>query len=236
MQKGASSMISTNKKIFFIIPAYNEGKSISRVVGELKRAGYENIVVIDDGSDDNTYAEAKRLGVFALQHVINRGQGAALKTGIDFALQEGADILVTFDSDGQHRAEDLDAMLAPVIKGEVDVTLGSRFINKTKMPLKRKILLKGSVIVQWLFYGVNLSDAHNGFRVMSRDAAKKIRIESDRMEHASEIVEEIVNRRLRYKEVPVIIRYTDYSLKKGHGSFFQALKVLFKMIIRKLMS
>ncbi len=222
------------KKIFFVIPAYNEGKSIAKVVRGLQKAGYHEIAVIDDGSADDTYSQAESCGAYALRHIINRGQGASLKTGIDFALKKKADVIVTFDSDGQHRVEDLPAMLKPVLDGEVDVTLGSRFLIKSKMPLGRRILLKGSVIVQWLFYGVMLSDAHNGFRVLNKRAARLIKIDSDRMEHASEIVEEIAKRELRYREVPVVIRYTDYSLAKGHGSFSQALKVLFKMLFRKL--
>jgi glycosyltransferase involved in cell wall biosynthesis len=223
-----------DKKIFFVIPAYNEGKSIGRVIAELKRAGYNNIVVIDDSSKDNTFAEANKHGIIVLQHMINRGQGAALRTGIDYALRAGAEFIVTFDSDGQHRVEDLPAMLKPVVSGDVDVTIGSRFLRRTNMPLGRKILLKGSVLVQWFFYGVKLSDAHNGYRVMSRKAAQMIQIDSDRMEHASEIVEEIVKKKIKYKEVPVIIRYTGYSLRKGEASFFGALRILFKMIIRRL--
>jgi glycosyltransferase involved in cell wall biosynthesis len=223
------------KKIFFVIPAYNEEKSIVKVVVGLKKAGYSNIVVIDDGSSDNTFEEAKKQGVAVLKHVINRGQGASLKTGIEYALKHGAEFIVTFDSDGQHRIEDLPAMLEPVIRGEVDVTLGSRFLTKTDMPLGRKILLKGSVLVQWLFYGVRLSDAHNGFRVLNRKAAQQIRIDSDRMEHASEILEEIVRKRIRYREVPVIIRYTDYSLKKGQASFKGAFKIFFKMFMKRLL-
>jgi glycosyltransferase involved in cell wall biosynthesis len=222
------------KKIFFVIPAYNEGKSIGRVVGELKRAGYDNIIVVDDGSKDNTYAEAKKRKINALKHIINRGQGAALRTGINYALRNGADAIVTFDSDGQHRIEDLPAMLSPVLKGEVDVTLGSRFLKKTSVPLDRKILLKGSILVQKVFYGINLTDAHNGFRVLSRKAAQQIRIDSDRMEHASEIVEEIMKKKIKYKEVPVEIRYTGYSMRKGQGSFKGALKIFFKMIMRKI--
>jgi len=224
----------TDKKIFFVIPAYNEGKSIGRVVNELKKAGYNNIIVIDDGSKDNTYAEAKKRKAIVLKHIINRGQGAALRTGIDYALKNGADFIVTFDSDGQHRIEDLEAMLGPVVKGEVDVTLGSRFLKKTDMPLSRKILLKGSILVQWVFYGVKLSDAHNGYRVLSRRAAEQIRIDSDRMEHASEIVEEIMKKKIKYKEVPVVIRYSGYSMKKGEASFFGAIKILFKMVIRRI--
>lgn len=224
----------TDKKIFFVIPAFNEGKSIGRVVNELKKAGYNNIIVIDDGSKDNTYAEAKKRKAIVLKHIINRGQGAALRTGIDYALKNGAEFIVTFDSDGQHRIEDLEAMLGPVVKGEVDVTLGSRFLKKTDMPLSRKILLKGSILVQWVFYGVKLSDAHNGYRVLSRRAAEQIRIDSDRMEHASEIVEEIMKKKIKYKEVPVIIRYSGYSMKKGEASFFGAVKILFKMVIRRI--
>ena len=224
----------TDKKIFFVIPAYNEGKSIGRVVNELKKAGYNNIIVIDDGSKDNTYAEAKKRKAIVLKHIINRGQGASLRTGIDYALKNGAGIIVTFDSDGQHRIEDLEAMLGPVVKGEVDVTLGSRFLKKTNMPLSRKILLKGSILVQWVFYGVKLSDAHNGYRVLSRRAAEQIRIDSDRMEHASEIVEEIMKKKIKYKEVPVVIRYSGYSMKKGEASFFGAIKILFKMVIRRI--
>jgi glycosyltransferase involved in cell wall biosynthesis len=224
----------TDKKIFFVIPAFNEGKSTGRVVNELKKAGYNNIIVIDDGSKDNTYAEAKKRKAIVLKHIINRGQGASLRTGIDYALKNGAGIIVTFDSDGQHRIEDLEAMLGPVVKGEVDVTLGSRFLKKTNMPLSRKILLKGSILVQWVFYGVKLSDAHNGYRVLSRRAAEQIRIDSDRMEHASEIVEEIMKKKIKYKEVPVVIRYSGYSMKKGEASFFGAIKILFKMVIRRI--
>ena len=223
------------KKIWFVIPAYNEEKSIRRVVKELKISGYKDIIVIDDCSKDNTNKEAAKQGVVVLKHVVNRGQGAALRTGTDYALKKGAEFIVHFDSDGQHRVEDLPAMLRPVVKGRVDVSLGSRFLRKTQMPFSRRFLLKGSVLVQWMFYGVKLTDAHNGFRVLSRKAAQQIRINSDRMEHASEIVEEIVKKKIKYKEVPVTIRYTGYSMKKGEGSFFGALKILFKMIMRRLM-
>lgn len=224
------------KKIWFVIPAFNEEKSIARVIKELKRAGYKYIVVIDDCSSDNTYKEASKQNIVVLKHIINRGQGAALRTGIDYALKKGAEYIVTFDSDGQHRIEDLSAMLKPVINGKVGVTLGSRFLRKTHMPFSRRFLLKGSVLVQWFFYGVKLSDAHNGFRVLNRSAAQKIRIDSDRMEHASEIVEEIVKKGIKYKEIPVTIRYTGYSMRKGEGSFFGAVKILFKMVMKRLVS
>jgi polyprenyl-phospho-N-acetylgalactosaminyl synthase len=227
-------LMKAQHKIFFVIPAFNEGKKIAAVVKDLQKAGYKNIVVIDDGSADNTYEVCSKLKVHLLKHVINRGQGAALKTGIDYALLHGADIIVTFDSDGQHRVEDVPAMTNPIIDGKAEVTLGSRFLRKTHMPFSRRVLLKGSVLVQWIFYGVKLSDAHNGLRALHKSAAEKIKIRSDRMEHASEIVEEIISKKIKYIEVPVIIKYTDYSQAKGHGSFIGAVKVLIRMILRRI--
>jgi glycosyltransferase involved in cell wall biosynthesis len=222
-------------KLFIVIAAYNEEKSISKVISSLKDAGHNNIVVVDDGSKDNTYSILKKSGVHALKHIVNRGQGASLKTGIDYALKEGADIIVTFDADGQHRVEDIPAMIKPIMDKKCDATIGSRFLKKTKMPLMRRMTLKIGVLIMWLFYGVKMTDAHNGFRAFSRDAAKKIEITSDRMEHASQIIEEIYKKKIKYKEVPVIINYTDYSMNKGQGGVRQAVKVFGRMFLRKLL-
>lgn len=221
-------------RTFIVIAAYNEGKSISKVIAGLKKAGYNNIVVVDDGSKDNTYDVALNAGATVLQHVVNRGQGAALKTGIDYSLLNGAELVVTFDADGQHRVEDLKAMIAPVKSGKFDVALGSRFLRSTKMPFFRKLTLKIAIFIVWFFYGVKMTDAHNGFRVMSRKAAKMINISSDKMEHASQIVEEIHRKGLKYKEVPITILYTDYALQHGHGGIGQALSVFGRMLLRRI--
>ena len=222
--------------VFIVIAAYNESKSISLVIERLTKAGYTNIVVTDDGSKDTTYDIIANLPVYALRHRVNRGQGAALKTGIDFALLKDAKYIVTFDADGQHRVEDLEAMITPVAKGNCEITLGSRFLKKSvKLPFAVLLRLKIGIIVQYLFYGLLLTDAHNGFRCFSRIAAQRIKIRSNRMEHASEIVEEIKKKDIRYKEVPVIIIYTKEIMQKGHGSFFGGIKILIKMILHKLM-
>jgi len=223
------------KNIFIVIAAYNEGKSIKHVLSGLKKAGYKNIVVVDDGSRDNTFDIVSQEGVFALRHVVNRGQGAALKTGIEFALRNGAKYIVTFDADGQHRVEDLPVMLKPIMNGECEVTLGSRFLRKVEMPWFRRFTLKIAILVIWIFYGVKMTDAHNGLRVMSRKAAQQITITSDRMEHASQIVEEINKKKIRYKEIPVVIQYTQYTLQHGTGSFLQAIKVFTRMILRRIL-
>ena len=219
--------------MWIVIAAYNEEHSIANVIRSLKSAGYGNIVVTDDGSRDKTFGVASKLTPHALRHVINRGQGAALKTGIDYSIGNGAKVIVTFDADGQHRVEDLPAMIGPVASGKVDITLGSRFLKeKSDIPLIRKLFLKGGVLMIWLLYGVKLTDAHNGFRAMSCKAAKAIEIKADRMEHASEIIDEIKKKRLRYREVPVVINYTEYSKARGQSSW-NAFRILYKMILHK---
>ncbi len=226
------------KSVFIVIAAFNEEHSVPKVIRELHKAGYNNIVVVDDGSKDKTREAALDAGATVLQHVVNRGQGAALQTGIDYALEQDADIIVTFDADGQHRVEDIPAMVKPVESGKYDVTFGSRFLtkqSKENVPLLRKLYLKAGILVLLLFYGVRMTDAHNGFRALSREAAKKIRITADRMAHASEIVEEVHHLNLKYKEIPVIIRYTEETLKKGHGSFREGCRILYTMIVKKFL-
>lgn len=220
--------------IFIVIPAFNEEKTISNVISGLLATGYTNIVVIDDCSQDNTYPIASKFPVHLLRHSVNRGQGAALQTGIEFSLQNGADIIITFDSDGQHCIEDIPAMLEPIIKKETDITIGSRFLKDSAVPLFRKFLLKGSILVMFFFYGIKMTDAHNGLRAISRNAAEKIGITCDRMAHASEIIETIHKKRIKFKEIPVTINYNKETIKKGHGSYRGAIKILATMALKKI--
>src|SRR5258708_5146103 len=117
--------------LWIVVPAYNEGKRIGETLRPLTERGYRNIVVVDDGSRDNTGDAAMKAGAWVARHIINCGQGAALQTGIDFALRRGASVIVTFDADGQHDADEIPSVIAPVIKGDADVALGSRFLGKT---------------------------------------------------------------------------------------------------------
>lgn len=214
---------------FVVIAAYNEASVIEGVVREVVGV-YQHVVVVDDGSRDGTFEAARRATPFVLRHPLNCGQGAALQTGIDFALARGAVVIVTFDADGQHRVEDIAAMIAPIQRGECDVTLGSRFLGSTiDMPFKRRVALKLAVLFTRWVNRIDVTDAHNGFRAFSRRAAAKIRIRMDRMAHASEIMDQIRIHRLAYREVPVQIRYTEYSLKKG-----QSLRGAFKILVHYL--
>ncbi|MFC1729995.1 glycosyltransferase family 2 protein [candidate division KSB1 bacterium] len=226
--------------VFVVIAAYDEGKSIGNVLKGLIPKDYE-IVVVDDCSKDNTFNIVENIArknkkVHLLRHIVNRGQGAALKTGIDYSLAKKAKIIVTFDADGQHQADEIKDIIRPVQAGEVDAALGSRFLNrKSNVPFFKKLALKGGTIFTKIISGIKLTDAHNGFRALSREAAKKIKITQDRMEHASEIVEEIHKKRIKYKEVPVTIKYTKYSKAKGQGAL-NAFKIAFRFIFKKLTS
>ncbi len=221
-------------EIFIVTAARNEEKQIAYVLKGLRRKGYNNIVVVDDGSADDTAAIARKGNAHVLQHVINRGQGAALRTGIDYALLHHADIIVTFDADGQHDPNEIKDMIEPIINGECQVTLGSRFLGKSpNIPWIKKIMLKGGILFTYLVSGIKLTDAHNGFRALSRSAAQMIEIRQDRMEHASEIVEEIHKKQISYKEVPVTIRYTRYSIQHGQSPF-ASFKIAFNLLVRKL--
>jgi glycosyltransferase involved in cell wall biosynthesis len=216
--------------IFIVVPAYNEARAIGTVVTNLMSAGWRNVLVIDDGSSDETRAAARAAGALVLTHVINRGQGAALQTGISYALQRGAEVIVTFDSDGQHRVEDLEGLIAPILDQTADVALGSRFLGSTeKIPWSRKLLLRAAVWFTRFTSGLRVTDAHNGLRAFSRNAAARIHIDLDRMAHASELIDQVARGRMRFVEVPVHIRYSDYSRRKGQSSL-GAFRVLFDYI------
>lgn len=220
--------------VWVVIAAYNEEQKIASVIDSLHKEQYTHIIVVDDGSADRTGDVAADAGATVLTHCINRGQGAALKTGIVYALKQCAEYVVTFDADGQHHADEIHALLEPLNKGEADVCLGSRFLdNTTNVSWHRRILLKTGAAIIWLFYGIHLTDSHNGFRAFKGDAIKKLELKADRMEHASEILEQIVIQKLKYKEVPVTITYTDYSLKKGQSSL-AAVEILWDMIKNKM--
>lgn len=201
-----------------MIAAYDEGVKIAEVVTEL-RTRFEHVVVVDDGSHDDTADRAHAAGAIVLEHVVNRGQGAALQTGIAYALTRGAAVIVTFDADGQHQMSDIPAMVRPILSGEAEICLGSRFLKDADaVPWARRLLLSAAVVFTRLTSGVRLTDAHNGFRAFSAKAASRLDITLDRMAHASEIIDQIRQSGLTFREVPVRIRYTDYSRGKGQRS------------------
>jgi polyprenyl-phospho-N-acetylgalactosaminyl synthase len=207
--------VENSKSIWVVVPAYNEAAVIAQVVGELVRCGYD-VVVIDDGSTDATGAKAAVAGATVVAHPINLGQGAALQTGLQFALLQGADYIVTFDADGQHRSGEVDRLLESLVNAKADFALGSRFLGTSiAMPALRRILLKAATWFTCVTTGLRVSDTHNGLRAMTRRGATAITLRQNRMAHASELLDQIARSGLGYVEVPVTIEYSPYSLAKG---------------------
>jgi len=221
------------QKAALIIPVYNEGSVIRDVVKHAKKS-FTNIVCVNDGSQDNTREEILRSGAYLVDHPINMGQGAALQTGIEFALTLDVEYFVTFDADGQHRIEDVKTMLERISKGDVDIVLGSRFLGSAVgIKTSKKVLLKVATRFSNVLSGVKLTDTHNGLRVFNRHVAETMQITMPDMAHASEILDIIARQKYRYVEVPVVIEYTEYSRAKGQA-MINAVNIGFDAVLRKI--
>lgn len=224
-------------KLSIIVPAYNEASTIGHVIEQVRGVdlpGVEKeIIVVNDGSSDRTVEIARSKGAVVIQHIINRGLGGALGTGIEAALRRGADILVTCDADGQHSPDDIRKVVEPIRMGQAGVVIGSRMLETGGMPWTRRIANRMANLVTLVLFGIRTTDSQSGLRAFSRSAAKQIRIRTNTYEVSSEICGEIGRHRLRFMEVPIQAIYTDYSLSKGQG-FTVGLKTLFRLILTKL--
>jgi polyprenyl-phospho-N-acetylgalactosaminyl synthase len=216
-----------------VVPAYNEALIVGKVVRELAELGYR-VVVVDDASTDGTSQAVGDLPITLLRHPINLGQGAALQTGIDWALRLGPESVVTFDSDGQHCSGDIVTLLRALRDEGADVALGSRFLGQAvDLPTSRRLILKGGILFTRLTTGLNLTDVHNGLRAFTARTLGDLRITQNRMAHASEILEYVADRKLRFVEVPCTIKYTDYSVRKGQRPS-GAVDIVYDLIVRSL--
>lgn len=214
-----------------MIPLYNDGTMITEVVGSLL-PHFANIVCVDDGSNDDGAAKARAAGASVVTHPINLGQGAALQTGFEYALERGARYVVTFDADGQHRAEDARLMIDRAREEDLAIVFGSRFLDdRTKPGFLKKIVLKTAVLVTNWTTNTRLTDAHNGLRVIRNDALRQVRLRQDRMAHGTEIIVQLGRTNLPYAEQPVEVLYTKYSKAKGQ-SLLNSVNILIDLIIR----
>jgi len=219
--------------VWVVIAAYNEARVIERVIADVRHCGF-SAVLVDDGSSDATAEVAERVGAVVVRHPVNLGQGAALQTGIEFALRKGADVIVTFDADGQHRATDIAGLVDALARHSVDYALGSRFLGgATDLPPVRRRLLKAATWFTRITSGLSLTDTHNGLRAMTRRGASAIRLRQNRMAHASEFLYQIAASELKYVEVPVTIEYSAYSLAMGQ-KLGDALSILVDLLARRL--
>ncbi len=210
-----------------VIPAFNESRVIRGVVDAVARTG-GHVVVVDDCSRDGTFESLQGSHAHRLRHPVNLGQGAALQSGITYALDCGAEFVVTFDADGQHDPREIISMVEALKSANVDIVLGSRFVAGGRgvgMSGGRRLLLKAATLFTRITTGLRLTDTHNGFRAMTRRAAQNICITQNRMAHASQILTQIADAHLKYLEYPVTVTYSAYSMEKGQraGNAFNIL-------------
>ncbi len=220
-------------KVFCVIPAYYEEKNIAKVIQKVLDY-VDFLVVIDDGSKDQTYNEAIKIKsekLKVLRHPINLGQGASLQTGNEYAIQQGADIIIHFDADGQFLAEEIKKVINPIIEEKADIVFGSRFLEiKSDIPrFKKNIIMPMAKIFNYVFFGIKTSDPQSGFRAMKAEIAKKIKIENNRMAHCTEILAKAHKHKLKIKEVSITVLYEEFGQKFSGG-----LKIIKDLIFKKI--
>ncbi|WP_202862335.1 glycosyltransferase family 2 protein [Antricoccus suffuscus] len=209
-----------NLDTWIMVPAYNEATVVRKVIEDLLRT-FPKVVVVDDGSADATVDEVRATDARVVCHPMNLGAGAARQTAIEFALRDRrAQYFVTFDADGQHRADDASEMVQFMRENPVDILLGSRFLGAEAigMSKSKKLLLSAGRVFERFQSGIALTDAHNGLRAFRRNFAQTVKLSMADMAYASELLSLIANSGLPYGEFPVTIDYSDYSKAKGQRS------------------
>ena len=216
---------------WLVIPLYNEAQVVRDVIEEARRT-FPRIVAVDDGSRDDSAARAESAGALVVRHPVNLGQGAALQTGISYVLERtDARYLITFDADGQHSVADAAAMAAAARDEDLAIVLGSRFLEgPSPVGRLKRLVLATAAVVASRTTGMHLTDAHNGLRLLRRDAAEHLNLRQNRMAHASEIIRQLGATGLPWREFPVHIAYTAYSKAKGQ-SLLNSVNILVDLIV-----
>ena len=219
-------------KVGILITAYNEEPRIKKVLDKIKN---KNVILVNDGSTDKTENIIDSYkNVIKISYKKNKGKGYALRKGLSYAKRNNFDQLILMDADGQHNPSEIKKFIKKLDEG-YDFVSGSRFIkNNSNIPVGRKLILFGGKLIEKVLIGINLTDAHNGYRAMGKNAIKKIKINENRMAYASELMFEVIHNDLKYTEVPVKIKYTKETLSKGTGSLLTGFKILFRLIGLKI--
>jgi len=233
--KEAIELFKRLLKTYVVVPAYNEEKTIGNVLRELLQYFKgEEIVVVNDGSRDKTREVAQEKGVVVLTHLVNRGLGGALGTGIRYALLKGAELILTFDADGQHLVDDALRVMKPVAEGKADFAVGSRLKGDvSEMPFVKRF---GNFVLDFItavFAKKYVSDSQSGLRCLNRECASKIKITCDRYAVSSEIIIEASKNGCRIVEVPIKAVYTEYSKKKG-TNILEGVKIAFNLLLDRM--
>lgn len=224
-------MLAPRTDTWLVIPLFNEAEVIGDVIRDARKL-FPNVVCVDDGSTDDSAHQAVAAGAYVVRHPINLGQGAALQTGIDYVIQfTDAEYIVTFDADGQHDPADALAMTKRADADDLSIIYGSRFLEGTvDIGFMKRLVLKTAALVTRWRTGLKLTDAHNGLRLLRRDAGESLQMQQDRMAHASEIINLLAKTDLPWAEMPVHIRYTDYSRAKGQ-SLLNSVNILVELVM-----
>jgi len=226
--------MSKYQDVAIIVPVYNEGQVVAEVVNEVASI-FPNIICINDGSADNSAEEVGKTPAVLIDHPINLGQGAAIQTGIEYALANPKiQYFVTFDADGQHNIKDVPVMLDHLKNKQLDIVIGSRFMGiiHNISPVKKAFLVLAHIFSAF-DSGINLSDPHIGLRVFNRKFAEGLNITMPDFEHASEIVHRIKEGNYAYGEMPVSVTYTDYSKAKGQP-MLNAVNITFDLLLNRI--
>ena len=229
-QAGAPDSVPQVTDAWLVIPLYNEATVVREVISQARET-FPYIVVVDDGSKDDSARQAAAAGAIVVRHPVNLGQGAALQTGFSYILEKtNANYVVTFDADGQHSTTDAAAMVAAAREEELAVILGSRFLQgPSPVGRLKRLVLRTAAAVSSRTSGMHLTDAHNGLRVIRRDVLEQLDLKQNRMAHASEIIRKIGATGLPWREFPVHIVYTDYSRSKGQ-SLWNSVNILVDLL------
>lgn len=232
---------TSQKRVALVIPAYNEGSVIRDVISDLndtfKKTDYDYaIVVVDDGSQDNTAAEAQAVGATVIRHILNTGSGGATATGLSYAQQNDFDIAATLDADGQHDPKDVLKGVETILNSNYDLLIGSRLINKAGMSKAKVLGNQGLSFFTYLLFGTNVTDSQSGLRVFSKRALAELKWKTSGYEYCSEMLWRAKQAGLNVGEFPIKAIYTDYSMAKGQNNWnaFNIIKVLIHTRIMEL--
>ena len=220
--------------VFIILPVYNESTEVLiNLIHQLNILPYE-IVIVDDGSDNPLINQLRSYPITLIRHSINLGQGASIQTGFEYALNNNADYVVTFDADGQHVVNEIPSILEPLLNNKTDVVLGSRFMTGSfhNASVRKSLAFKLASLVNRLIIRKKISDTHNGFRAFNKKALNSIRLTENKMAHATELIIQVKKNKLRLIELPVTVHYTDYSRKKGQA-WYDPIRIFFDLILFK---
>ncbi len=216
---------------YIVIPAKDESTRIGHVLHALNTLNFTNVVVVDDGSTDNTADVAKSFGAHVIVHPINMGPGAATQTGITYALDQGAEFIVTIDADTQHFPGDIKPLLEGIIEHNADIVIGSRFLKENNIPLTRIFYNKIANVVCYMATGIFLTDSQSGMKAFTAEFASNSKLYHNGFEFCIEIIRNIRTNKVKHVELPIRVQYTEETLQKGQNLWvgFQMLGRIFKI-------